>query len=129
MRRLPSTTNLVIVTAIVLGGFSLSGCATKEYVDQQIAAVNTRIDGVDARAQDGIRRADAVNAAAQSAAAAAQAARNAAQSAATAAQAADASARTANQRLDQVTSRVDTIESTQRAAAAAPTTNRRRPRN
>ena len=52
MRRLLTTTNLVLVTAVVLGGFGLSGCATEKYVDEHIAAVNTRIDGVDAKAVD-----------------------------------------------------------------------------
>ena len=56
MHRLPK---LLFVTAVIAGGASLSGCATKSYVDEQIAAVNMHIDSVDARAQDGIRRADA----------------------------------------------------------------------
>ncbi|WP_309092134.1 hypothetical protein [Phenylobacterium sp.] len=90
-----------IVTAAVLalGGLSLSACATKGYVDEQIEMVNTRITAVDAKASDAIARADAANAAAQAAA---------------------ADARNANQRLDQLTTRVDTME--QQATA-------RRPRN
>lgn len=91
---------IAIGTALVLGGLSLSACATRGYVDEQIAAVNGRIDGVDAKANDAIQRADAANAAAQAAA---------------------ADARNANQRLDQLTTRVDTME--QQAATA------RRPRN
>lgn len=91
---------IAVASALVLGGLSLSACATKGYVDEQIAMVNTRIDGVDAKATDAIARADAANAAAQAAA---------------------ADARNANQRLDTITTRVDTME--QQAAAA------RRPRN
>ena len=91
---------IAVASALVLGGLSLSACATKGYVDEQIAAVNTRIDGVDAKATDALQRADAANAAAQAAA---------------------ADARNANQRLDTITTRVDTME--QQAAAA------RRPRN
>src|SRR5690348_5333714 len=53
---------------VVLGGLSLSACATREYVDEQIAAVNTRVSSVDAKASDAIARADAANAAAQAAA-------------------------------------------------------------
>ena len=76
-------------TVVVLAGMGLSGCATTEYVDEQIAMVNTRIDGVDAKATDAGRRADAAMQAAQAAA---------------------ADARTANQRLDQLTPRVDALE-------------------
>ena len=88
-----------IAAALVLGGLSLSGCATKEYVNEQIATVNARVDAVDAKASDALGRADAAGAAAQAAA---------------------ADARTANQRLDQLTPRVDTIEQS---------SMRRRPRN
>jgi murein lipoprotein len=78
-----------LVLALVVGGLSVSGCATKKYVDEQVAAVGTRVDAVDAKASDAIQRADAANAAAQAAA---------------------ADARTANQRLDQLTPRVETLE-------------------
>ena len=61
-----------LTSALVLGGLSLSACATQGYVDEQIATVNSRIDGVDAKASDAIQRADAANGAAQSAAASAQ---------------------------------------------------------
>jgi len=81
--------NLVVGTAVVVGGLSLSGCATEQYVDEHIAAVNaridqqaTRIDEVDKIARDGVQRADAAAAAAQAAGAAAQSAGAAAQSAA-----------------------------------------------
>jgi hypothetical protein len=92
-----------VVAVIMLGGLGLSACASTSYVDEKIAAVNTRIDQVDARAQSAAQRADAANAAAQSAASSAQAANGAAQAAAT-------DARTANQRLDVLTGRVDAIE-------------------
>jgi len=87
---------LWIAPALILGGLSLSGCATEKYVDEHIATLSTRVDAVDAKAQDAIQRADAAN--------------SAAQAAASAAQAAAADARTANQRLDQLTPRVDGIE-------------------
>jgi len=85
-----------VAAALLVGGLLLSGCATEKYVDEHIAVVNQRIDGVDAKATDGIRRADAANAAAQAAGATAQAA------------ASDAAR--ANSRIDALTSRVDTLE-------------------
>src|SRR5687768_11194119 len=99
-----------MAAVLVLGGLGLSACATRGYVDEQIAAVNTRISSLEASTT---RRADAADAAAQAANAAAQAANTAAQAAAT-------DARGANQRLDQLTTRVDTMEQQ---------TVRRRPRN
>jgi hypothetical protein len=89
--------NALLVTALLAGGFSLSGCATEQYVDEHIAeataATNARIDGVDRHvgavermAQDGIQRADAANSAAQAAGSAAEAAGSAAQAAASSAQ-------------------------------------------
>ena len=83
-------------------GLGLGGCATEDYVNQQIATVNGRIDGVDTRvtgvertAQEAVARANAAGNAAQQAAAAAQAA-------GTAAQAASTDAARANQRLDEI---------------------------
>ncbi|HEX4182223.1 MAG TPA: Lpp/OprI family alanine-zipper lipoprotein [Caulobacteraceae bacterium] len=87
---------LPLAAALVLGGLSLTGCATPGYVDQKIADVNKRLDAVEAKVADVGQRADAANAAAQSAGSAAQAAQ--------------ASAQQANQRLDQLTPRVDAIE-------------------
>jgi outer membrane murein-binding lipoprotein Lpp len=78
-----------LVAVIVLGGLSLAGCATKKYVNEQIADVNGRVSAADAKASDALQRADAANAAAQAAA---------------------GDARTANQRLDQLTARVDSME-------------------
>ena len=113
-------TSSLLVTAVVLGATSLGGCATNRYVDEQIALMNTRIDAVDARAQDGVRRADAANAAAQAAASAAQAANAAAQAASRSAQTAAADATRANQRLDQLTTRVDTIDQRTTVTARTP---------
>src|SRR5437879_3682035 len=83
------TGSLPAAAALALAGLSLSACATKDYVDEQIATVNSHISQVDAKASDAIQRADAANSAAQAAGAAAQ---------------------TANQRLDQLTPRVDALE-------------------
>jgi hypothetical protein len=99
---MPQLTNRIacapLAAALVLGGLGLSACATKGYVNDQIATVNTRIDAVDRKASDALARADAAGAAANGAA---------------------TDARTANQRLDQLTARVDALE-------ARPV---RRPRN
>lgn len=98
MPRMTSTlSRLPFVAALLAGGLSLSACATQQYVDDQIAAVNTRVSAVDARAGDALQRADAANAAAAAAA---------------------NDARAANQRLDQLTPRVDSIE--QRMMARSP---------
>jgi outer membrane murein-binding lipoprotein Lpp len=81
--------SLKVAAVLALGAVGLSGCATEKYVDEQIAIVNNRVSAVDAKASDAIQRADAANAAAQ---------------------AAGNDARTANQRLDQLTPRVDSLE-------------------
>ena len=94
------------VSILAVGGLALSGCATTDYVNEQIAAVNGRIDAVDAKATDAIQRADAANSAAQ---------------------AAGNDARNANQRLDQLTARVDRNE--QMAMQAAQTRAGKMPRN
>ena len=75
---------------VVLGGLSLSACATTQYVDEQIAGVNSRISALEVKVQQ-------VD---------------------TTAQAAGASAQQANQRIDQLTVRVDSIE--QQLAAKRP---------
>lgn len=92
-----SLAHLAIVGA---GGLGLSACATTDYVDEQIATVNQRIDGVEASLAQTTTTANAAQAAAQAAAGDAQ---------------------NANRRLDQLTARVDRLE---QAA-----TSQRRPRN
>jgi murein lipoprotein len=80
---------LIPAVAILAGSLGLGGCATKGYVNEQIATVNQRIDGVEGRLQatDGV----------------AQAARSEAQ-------AANAQSQTNTQRLDQLTGRVDGMD-------------------
>ena len=72
---------------VAAGGLSLSACATTEYVDEQIALVNARVDGVEANLATTTSTANA----------------------------AAADAQNANRRLDQLTGRVDRLE--QAAAA------------
>ena len=81
--------SIVAATLVVLGGLSLSGCATTDYVDEQIATVNARIDGLEAKVNENAAAAAAANQAAQ---------------------AASAQAQTANQRIDALTGRVDSLE-------------------
>jgi outer membrane murein-binding lipoprotein Lpp len=85
-----------VIGVIMLAGLGLSACASTSYVDERIAQVNSRIDQVDARVTAAQQRADAANSAAQSA-------NQAAAAAAT-------DARSANQRIDQLTGRVQTLE-------------------
>jgi len=92
--------SLATAALVAAGGLSLSACATTDYVDEQIAMVNTRIDGVDAKLAQTTTTANAAAAQAQAAATEAQ---------------------NANRRLDQLTGRVDRLE---QAATA-----QRRPRN
>jgi len=81
---------MATVVLTIAGGISLSGCATTQYVDEQVALVNNRVGALEAKVQQ-------VDSTAQAAA---------------------ASAATANQRLDQLTTRVDGIE--QRLAQKPP---------
>lgn len=67
---------------VVVGGISLSGCATTKYVDEQIATVNNRVSALESRVQQ-------VDSTAQAAA---------------------GSAQQANQRIDQLQGRVDSVE-------------------
>jgi outer membrane murein-binding lipoprotein Lpp len=87
---------LSVVGAVVLGGLSLSACATQQYVDQRIAEVNTHLSAVDAKATAADQKADA---------------------AMSAAQAAQASATQANQRIDALTTQVNSIQQTQTTRA------------
>jgi outer membrane murein-binding lipoprotein Lpp len=89
--RMKTLRKAVVTSAlVVLGGLSLGGCATTGYVDEKIAAVNARIDGLEARVQ---QNADAVAAA-------------------------NSATQANSQRIDQLTGRVDALE--QRMAAKAP---------
>lgn len=81
---------IVVITAASLG---LSGCATKQFVREQVAVVNARVDTLE-------QRVGANEAATRQAAADAQAAGNAA----------TAANQTTNQRIDQLNSRVDGLE-------------------
>jgi outer membrane murein-binding lipoprotein Lpp len=94
----------LLAGAVVLGGLSLSGCATEDYVNKKIDEVNAHVSAVEQKADSAGQRADA-------AMAAAQAAQSSANSAASAAQ-------QANSRIDALTGRVDTIE--QKLAAKQP---------
>ena len=95
-----TTRTLANVALAAAGGLSLSACATTDYVDQQIATVNQRIDGLESSLQQTTQTANAAQAQAQAAATDAQ---------------------NANRRIDQLNARVDRLE---QAAAA-----QRRPRN
>ena len=55
---------MMVVGALVAGGLSVSGCATKGYVNDQVGVVNTRVDGtetklaeVDRTSQEALKRA------------------------------------------------------------------------
>jgi outer membrane protein OmpA-like peptidoglycan-associated protein len=102
----------------------LSGCATKKYVREQIAAVDTRvvsvsnqarenaerIDAVDVRAQQGITDAAAARQAAAAADTRAGQAQTSAQTAQTAATGAQTSATTANSGVTAANTRITTVE-------------------
>lgn len=90
------TKTLGVATAIILGGLSLTACASYE---DEFAAIDARISAVDAKASDALARADAANATANAAA---------------------NDARNANARLDALTTRVDTIDQTLAARPMAP---------
>ena len=99
-----SLTKLAPAVVILVGALGLGGCATKGFVREQIAVVNQRIDGLDARLQttDGT-----------------------AKQALAEAQAASGQAQNNGQRLDQLNARVDGIE--QRLQTQEK--QRKRPRN
>ncbi|MEJ2816306.1 OmpA family protein [Caulobacter sp. CCG-8] len=40
---------MMMVSALVAGGLAVSGCATKGYVNDQVGAVNTRVDSTDSK--------------------------------------------------------------------------------
>jgi outer membrane murein-binding lipoprotein Lpp len=114
-------TTVRMAGAIVIGGLATTGCATTDYVNKEIATVNQRIDALDARVTQVGQRADTAEADAQRGISAAAAANSAAQSANAAAQGAATNATQANQRLDVLTGRVDTLEN-------PPTKTKKKPR-
>jgi murein lipoprotein len=75
-------TSIAAIGLTIAGGLSLSACATTDYVDEQVATVNDRVSALESKVQQ-------VDSTAQAAA---------------------GSAQSANQRLDQLTGRVDGIE-------------------
>jgi TolA-binding protein len=78
-----------VAAMLLIGSVAVGGCATKGYVNQQIATVNTRIDGIDGH----LRTVEGTSgqALAQAQAAAGQTQQN-------------------SQRLDQLTGRVDGLD-------------------
>jgi outer membrane murein-binding lipoprotein Lpp len=80
---------LSVLAATLAGGVCLSGCVSQEYVDQRIAEVNTHVSAVDARVTAVDQKADA---------------------ALSAAQAAQAAAAQANQRIDTLSTQVNSIQ-------------------
>jgi murein lipoprotein len=77
------------VAMILVGATALGGCATKGFVREQIATVNTRIDGMDGR----LRTVEGTSG-----------------EALTQAQAAAGQAQQNGQRIDQINGRVDGLE-------------------
>jgi outer membrane murein-binding lipoprotein Lpp len=77
-----SAAPLRLAVLIAIGGLSLTACATKKDIADQIAPISQRLDAVEARVQDASAKADA----------------------------ASTEARTATQRLDQLEGRVGELE-------------------
>lgn len=85
----PSLTRLAPAAAILMGSLAVGGCATKDFVREQVAVVSQRVDALETRLQ-------ATDGTAKQALAEAQAASGAAQN--------------NGQRLDQLNARVDGID-------------------
>jgi hypothetical protein len=100
MRQAPFQTRIALIAAgLLAGGFSLAGCATEDYVDEHIAAVNARIDQTDSRVAAVENHVGQVEQLAGDARQRADAAASAAEAAGSAAQAAAAEAQRANQSI------------------------------
>lgn len=91
-----------VLGAVIAGSVILSGCATEDYVDKHVAAVNARIDQTDAHIGPLDAKANQVAQVAAAANTTAQQAASAAQAAMTQAQAATTDAARANERLDKL---------------------------
>lgn len=97
-----SRARVIPAAVVMLAALGLGGCATKGFVRDQVAIVNQRVDGLEAR----LNETDATAKAAQAEA-----------------QAASAQGQANTQRLDQLGARVDGVEQRMNQAAA------KRPRN
>lgn len=86
---MPLSTKSLAAATIAIAAVGLGGCATTDYVDEQIALVNSRIDGVEAQLRTTTQTANTAQ---------------------TTAQAAATDAQNANRRLDALTGRVDRLE-------------------
>ena len=95
-----------LLAAVAATSVFLSGCATEDYVNKHIAAVNARIDQTDAHVAAVEGKANEAAQAAAAANAAAQQAGSAAQAAATQAQTATTDAARANDRIDKMEPKV-----------------------
>ena len=91
-----SPTKMGPAIVILAGALGLGGCATKDFVREQVATVSHRVDALEAKQQE-------TDGTAKSALAQAQAASSQAQAAA-------GQAQNNGQRLDQLNGRVDGIE-------------------
>lgn len=108
----------VVSLLILVGMLSLSGCATRKYVRNQVETLEPRLAEIGSAGRENAERIDAVDRRAQQGITAAQtadqkatAATTAAQTAQQAAQAADRKADTANQAIQQANNRINTVES------------------
>jgi outer membrane murein-binding lipoprotein Lpp len=98
----PSVTKLAPAIVLLAGSLGLGGCASKQYVRDQIAPLSQRVDALEAK----LGETDST-----------------AKSALAQAQAASGQAQNNTQRLDQLTARVDNIEQQMRE------TPKKKPRN
>ena len=111
----PSRKLSILSIAILVGMIVLAGCATKQYVKDEIGKITPQITEVSNANKENAERIDAVDRRATQGITAAQQAADrantAAQAANTAAQAADRKADTANQGVQQANNRITTLES------------------